>query len=164
MKLVSVFVKALMCRTLTFSVTLIFGFAMVSFINSFNKEPETYILLTEIFNLKKAGCGVDARPNPLILLVKVDEHRRITLNLENSGSLADLKPLKEKLLNVFQEREYNGVYRDNSSEVEKQVIIQADKSIKYADVIQLIETLNKVGTNLIILDANNENCHPVGSA
>jgi biopolymer transport protein ExbD len=158
MKIVKAVFKALTYRALIFSLALASGFAAFYLNNRINREPETCVLPTEIFNRKKADCPDNGRPNPLVITIDIDQKRQIKLNWDDLGNLENTELLEGKLLSEFRLREMDGVFRDNGFEIEKQVVIRLDKSTKYADVVKLIRSLEKVGANPIVLDTNREFC------
>ena len=91
------------------------------------------------------------RPNPLTLVVKLDEDRNISLNYEKLGTINDLSALKNLLERVFKDREVSGVFRQGSNEVEKTVFIKAPFSVGFSDVKKIANTLKEVFTSPIYL-------------
>lgn len=99
------------------------------------------------------------KPNPLFLLVELRGDSKITLNNEEFGSFENILPLKEKLAQVFKEREEYGVFREGSNEVEKTVFIKAPLPVKFSDVIKLVQEVEKSGAVPIALQID-ENSVP----
>jgi biopolymer transport protein ExbD len=91
----------------------------------------------------------DVKPNPLFLLVQLDEKELITLNNEEWGSLSDLSPLTIKLKDIFHARAVNGVFREGTNEVEKTVYIKMPLSAKVADLIKIARALEGVAADPI---------------
>ncbi|MEP6850521.1 MAG: biopolymer transporter ExbD [Acidobacteriota bacterium] len=102
------------------------------------------------------------RPNPLILLAKLENEGKLSLNNEDMGmvsdhnrgpadvgTVGDISRLENKLRQVFKAREMNGVFREGTNEIEKTVFLQASKSTKYGDFIKLVEAVKGSGAEPI---------------
>jgi hypothetical protein len=63
------------------------------------------------------------KPNPLFLVVTVTEDGDVSLNNQQTGTLADSEPLTKRLQQIFREREVNGVFREGTNEIERSVTI-----------------------------------------
>jgi len=96
---------------------------------------------------KKANEMV--RPNPLTLVAILERDGKLMLNREDMGTISDTKKLENMLVEVFKEREYNGVFREGTNEVEKTVFLKISKSSKYGDFIKLVEAVKGAGTQPI---------------
>src|SRR5687768_7240454 len=71
---------------------------------------------------------VDVKPNPLTLVVAINrDTKQVTLNNEPYGDVADTERLKNKLLEVFKERETQGVFREGTNEIEKTIFLKSPK-------------------------------------
>src|SRR5437773_1152249 len=72
------------------------------------------------------------RPNPLTLVVAINkDSKAITLNNDAFGDVNDTTKLKNKLIQIFKEREANGVFKESSpNEIEKTLFIKSPKSIR----------------------------------
>jgi len=93
---------------------------------------------------------VIAKPNPLTLVVTVDKaDMSLQLNKEAMGNVSDPTPLINKLTAVFKERETNGVFREGTNEVEKTLFIKAPRSVKYGDVVKVIDAVKTAGAQPI---------------
>jgi len=58
--------------------------------------------------------------------------------------------LSNKLREIFKEREANGVFKENSpNEIEKTVFIKSPKSVRYGDVVKIIDAAKMVGASPI---------------
>jgi biopolymer transport protein ExbD len=101
-----------------------------------------------------------ARPNPLMLVVTVTPDLKLKLNQEDYGSVNDLDPLSTKLSEVFRERKENFAIKPGlekrsdlplDERVEKTLIIRANRSIRYGDVIKVIDAVKGAGAFPIVL-------------
>ncbi len=86
------------------------------------------------------------RPNPLTLVVSIDKSGALRLNNESMGDVTKTQTLIDKLSNIFKDREAKGVFREGTNEVEKTVFIKASRSLKYGDVVKVIDALKLAGT------------------
>lgn len=85
----------------------------------------------------------DVRPNPLTLVVAINKDTKaITLNTLPVGNVSDTEALTGKLLEVFKDREIN-------LEVEKTVFIKSPTSVRYGDVVKLIDAVKMAGAQPI---------------
>lgn len=89
------------------------------------------------------------RPNPLTLVVSVDNNLRITLNNESMGDVSDTSTLSNKLTQVFKDRESNGTFREGTNEVEKTIFMKAPRSVKYGEVVKVIDAAKAAGAQPI---------------
>lgn len=93
---------------------------------------------------------VVAKPNPLTLVVAVNKSdMKITLNNDAVGDVSDASGLTNKLSQIFKDRENNGVFREGSNEVEKTVFIKSPRSVKYGDVVKIIDAVKIAGAQPI---------------
>jgi biopolymer transport protein ExbD len=93
---------------------------------------------------------VDVKPNPLTLVVAINrETRGVTLNNENAGNVDDPTALTGKLSEIFKQRENNGVFRENSNEIEKTIFIKSPTSVRYGDVVKVIDAAKMAGAQPI---------------
>jgi biopolymer transport protein ExbD len=98
----------------------------------------------------KEQQDVNVKPNPLTLVVAINkETRGITLNNEPFGDVTDTDPLNTKLRELFKDRENNGVLREGTNEVEKTIFIKSPKSVRYGDVIRVIDAAKAAGATPI---------------
>ena len=92
--------------------------------------------------------NANIKPNPLTLVVGINrETRAVTLNNEPFGDVTDTEKLSNRLREIFKERENNGVFREGTNEVEKTVFIKSPRSVKYGDVIKVIDAAKMVGAS-----------------
>jgi len=98
----------------------------------------------------KEQQNVNVKPNPLTLVVSISkETRAITLNNEPFGDVSDTDKLKNRLAEIFKERENNGVFREGTNEVEKTIFLKSPKSVKYGDVVKVIDAAKDAGASPI---------------
>lgn len=90
------------------------------------------------------------RPNPLTLVVTVDKSNLgIKLNNEEMGNVTDTSALTTRLTDVFKQRESEGTFREGTNEVEKTIFIKAPRSLKYGDVVKVIDAVKTAGAQPI---------------
>ena len=84
--------------------------------------------------------NLDVKPNPLTLVVAINKDTKaVTLNNEPAGDVSDATLLTTKLDEIFKQRDTNGVFRDGTNEVEKTVFIKSPTSVRYGDVVKIID-------------------------
>jgi biopolymer transport protein TolR len=82
----------------------------------------------------------EVKPNPLTLVVAINKDTKaITLNNEAAGDVSDAAALTGKLEEIFKTRETNGVFREGTNEVEKTIFIKSPTSVRYGDVVKVID-------------------------
>jgi len=86
------------------------------------------------------------RPNPLTLVVSIDKSGALRLNNESMGDVTQTETLIDNLRKIFKDREAKGVLREGTNEVETTVFIKASRSLKYGDVVKVIDALKLAGT------------------
>lgn len=98
-----------------------------------------------------------------LIVVSADGDRRLKLNSEDAGTLADPGSLEARLIRVFREREEYLAFkpgmerRDDlplSERIEKTVIIQPSPSLTYGEVAGLIDGIKKTGARPIALQVS----------
>lgn len=92
---------------------------------------------------------LDVKPNPLTLVVNISRDRVLALNNEPSGTVDEPDVLTNRLKGIFKERSDNGVFRENSNEIEKTLFIKAPKTVKYGDVVRVIDAVKIAGAEPI---------------
>jgi biopolymer transport protein ExbD len=91
---------------------------------------------------KDEDKNVILKPNPNTLIVFINrEGAKLRLNQDDIGDVSDTAPLTAKLADLFKDRESRGVLREGTNEVEKTVFIKAPKSVKYGDVVKVIDAV-----------------------
>jgi len=77
---------------------------------------------------------LNKQPNPLLLVVEIDESGRLSLNKIETGTISDPDNLIEKIEVIFEDREKAG-------HNEREVIIDPQGNVKSEDLEKLIESL-----------------------
>ena len=99
--------------------------------------------------------NLDVKPNPLTLVIGINSATKgVTLNNEAAGDVSDASALTAKLQEIFKQRENNGVFRENSNEIEKTVFIKSPKSMRYGDVVKVIDAAKLAGASPIGLQVD----------
>ncbi len=94
--------------------------------------------------------NVNVKPNPLTLVVAINkETKGITLNNNPFGDVSDTDTLKNELTKIFKDRENNGVFREGTNEVEKTIFLKSPKSVRYGDVVKVIDAAKAAGASPI---------------
>ncbi len=93
---------------------------------------------------------VTPKPNPLTLVVGINNSdKKVTLNNEAAGDVSNAGDLTTRLTNIFKEREAGGVFREGTNEVEKTVFIKSPRSMKYGEVVRVIDAVKQAGAQPI---------------
>ncbi len=85
--------------------------------------------------------------NNLTLQVAIFPDFKVQLNTKDMGSVNDLGTLSATLAQTFKERERMGTVKFGTNEIEKTVFIKAPKSIKYGEVVKVIDAVKSAGAN-----------------
>lgn len=94
--------------------------------------------------------NIDVKPNPLTLVVAINaQTKAVTLNNEAAGDVSDASALTTKLADQFKIRETNGTFREGTNEVEKTIFIKSPTSVKYGDVVKVIDAAKMAGASPI---------------
>jgi len=106
-------------------------------------------------------------PNPDTLVVTIKQDRTLMLNsLTDMGSVNDTTKLSTSLVDLFQKRLQNHVYRieardrvdlPDSARIEKTVFIKAPRSIPYAEVVRVLDGIKGAGAGPIGLQIDGLN-------
>jgi biopolymer transport protein ExbD len=106
-------------------------------------------------------------PNDKTLVVTINQDRTLMLNkLSGMGSVSDASKLSSTLVVLFQKRLQNHVYRDElrdradlpeDARIEKTVFIKAPRSLPYADVVRILDSLKGAGASPIGLQIDDLN-------
>lgn len=98
---------------------------------------------------------VQAKPNPLTLVVAIDKGTLgVTLNQEAAGDVSDTTLLTNKLSEIFKTRENNLVFREGTNEVEKTVFVKAPRSVRYGNVVRVIDAVKLAGSDRVGLQVD----------
>ncbi len=91
-----------------------------------------------------------AKPNPLTLVVAINKaDKKITLNNEPIGDVTNTAELTSRLTAIFKDREAQGAFREGTNEVEKTLFIKSPRSIKYGEVVRVIDAVKQSGAQPI---------------
>lgn len=93
--------------------------------------------------------GENVRPDPLTLVVGLDNDGALRLNNDPMGSASNTGPLSAKLSEIFKERENNGIFRIGTNEVEKTVFIDAPPQVNAADLRKVLKAIRDAGASPI---------------
>ena len=88
-------------------------------------------------------------PNPLTLVVTIDNGLKLRLNKDDIGDTSDTSNLTAQLAQLFKDRENQGTFREGTNEVEKTVFIKAPRSVKYGEVVKVIDAVKVAGAQPI---------------
>lgn len=91
------------------------------------------------------------KPNPLTLVVQLENNGFIAINNEPHGSMGDLQKLSDKLKQIFQARRDSGVFRNGSNEIESTVTLKVSQMRLFSDVEKLADSIRKAGSDRIML-------------
>ncbi len=103
------------------------------------------------------------KPNPLTLVVAIDSGLQLKLNQDNMGSVNDTGPLAQKLTRVFQDRKTQRAYKvgmetrtdlTEDERIEKTVFVKAPRSLRYGDVVKVIDAIKGSGANPVGLQVD----------
>lgn len=94
--------------------------------------------------------NLEVKPNPLTLVVAINGATKgITLNNQAAGDVSDATALTTQLQGIFKEREANGVFREGTNEIEKTIFIKSPTSVRYGDVVKVIDAAKMAGASPI---------------
>ena len=103
------------------------------------------------------------KPNPLTLVVSVAADLSIKLNADSMGSVNDVAPLAQRLALVFAQRKDQRAYKigmENRTDlkeedrIEKTVFVKAPRSLRYGDVVKVIDAIKGAGANPVGLQVD----------
>jgi biopolymer transport protein ExbD len=103
------------------------------------------------------------KPNPLTLVVSISTDLQLKLNQDNMGSVNDTAPLSQRLVQLFQQRKETRAYKigmetrtdvPESERIEKTVFVKAPRSVKYGDVVKVIDAIKGAGANPVGLQVD----------
>jgi biopolymer transport protein ExbD len=87
------------------------------------------------------------KPNPLTLVVSVANDLKLKLNQDDMGSVNDTAPLSQRLTALFQQRKEQNAFRPGTTEVERTVFVKAPRSLRYGEVVKVIDAIKGSGAN-----------------
>jgi biopolymer transport protein ExbD len=101
---------------------------------------------------------VPIKPNPLTLVVSIEQDLSLKLNQDSVGATNDTGPLSTRLAATFQERRANRSYEPGKENrldlpeeerIAKAVFVKAPRSLKYVEVVKVIDAIKGAGGNPI---------------
>jgi biopolymer transport protein ExbD len=102
----------------------------------------------------------DYKPDPLTLVVSIAKDLKLKLNQEPMGDATSPSTLEQKLTRIFQQRKELRDYKPGlekrsdlpeDERVEKTIVVKAQRSTRYGDVVRLIDAIKGAGANPIVL-------------
>jgi biopolymer transport protein ExbD len=94
------------------------------------------------------------KPNPLTLVVTIGSDLSTKLNQDDIGSVNDTGPLSSRLAGLFEQRKQTGAFRPGTQEVERTVFVKAPRSLKYGEVVKVIDAIKGAGANPVGLQVD----------
>lgn len=103
------------------------------------------------------------KPNPLTLVVTISNDLQLKLNADSIGSVNDTSPLSQRLAQLFQQRKETRAYRPGmetradvpeADRIEKTVFVKAPRSLKYGDVVKVIDAIKGAGASPVGLQVD----------
>ena len=103
------------------------------------------------------------KPNPLTLVVSIGNDLQLKLNQDNMGSVNDTSQLSQRLAQLFQQRKEQRAYKPGmetrtdlpeSDRLEKTVFVKAPRSLKYGDVVKVIDAIKGAGASPVGLQVD----------
>src|SRR3982750_2427940 len=94
------------------------------------------------------------KPNPLTLVVTIANDLKLKLNQDDMGSVNDTGALSQRLAGLFAQRKEQRAYKPGTEEVEKTVFVKAPRSLKYGDVVKVIDAIKGAGANPVGLQVD----------
>jgi len=103
------------------------------------------------------------KPNPLTLVVTISNDMQLKLNQDSMGSVNDTTALSQKLIQVFQQRKEQRAYKPGmesqtnlpeDQRIEKTVFVKAPRSLKYGEVVKVIDAIKGAGATPVGLQVD----------
>ena len=103
------------------------------------------------------------KPNPLTLVVSISTDLQPKLNADTIGSVNDTAPLSQRLAQLFQQRKETRAYKPgmetrtdlpDADRIEKTVFVKAPRSLKYGDVVKVIDAIKGAGASPVGLQVD----------
>ncbi|MBD0327613.1 MAG: biopolymer transporter ExbD [Pyrinomonadaceae bacterium] len=89
----------------------------------------------------------DVVPIDSMLRVDILNDLRLELNGQEMGSVNDTRALSSKLAEVFQKCTEAGTVKFGTSRIEKTVYIKAPRSVRYGEVVKVIDGIKGAGAD-----------------
>jgi len=102
------------------------------------------------------------KPNPLTLVVTIGQDLQLKLNQDVMGSVNDPSALAAKLQQTFELRKSMRAYKvgmetsnlPEDQKIEKTVFVKAPRSLKYGDVVKVIDAIKGAGASPVGLQVD----------
>jgi biopolymer transport protein ExbD len=94
------------------------------------------------------------KPNPLTLVVTISNDLKLKLNQDEMGSVNDTAPIGTRLAGLFEQRKRERAFRPGTEDVEKTVFVKAPRSLKYGEVVKVIDAIKGAGANPVGLQVD----------
>ena len=103
------------------------------------------------------------KPNPLPLVVSIGNDLQLKLNQDSAGSVNDTAVLSQRLRQVFQQRKEQRAYKvgmetrtdlPEEDRIEKTVFIKAPRTLRYEEVVKVIDAIKGAGANPVGLQVD----------
>ena len=103
------------------------------------------------------------KPNPLTLVVSIAPDLSIKLNQDSLGSVNDPSLLAQKLALTFAQRKEQRAYKigmetrtdlKDEERIEKTVFVKAPRSLRYGEVVKVIDAIKGAGANPVGLQVD----------
>lgn len=103
------------------------------------------------------------KPNPLTLVVSIGNDLQLRLNQDGAGSVNDTAVLSQRLRQVFQQRKEQRAYKvgmetrtdvPEEERIEKTVFIKAPRTLRYEEVVKVIDAIKGAGANPVGLQVD----------
>ena len=103
------------------------------------------------------------KPNPLTLVVSIGGDLQLKLNQEDVGSVNDTSMLSQRLASVFRQRREQRAYKPGmetrtdlpeDERLERTVFVKAPRSMKYGDVVKVIDAIKGAGASPVGLQVD----------
>ena len=103
------------------------------------------------------------KPNPLTLVVSIGNDLQLKLNQDAMGSVNDTAVLSQRLRQVFLQRKEQRAYKvgmetrtdvPEEDRIEKTVFIKAPRTLRYEEVVKVIDAIKGAGANPVGLQVD----------
>ena len=103
------------------------------------------------------------KPNPLTLVVSIGSDLQLKLNQDSVGSVNDTSQLSQRLAQLFRQRKEQRAYKpgmetrtdlSEDERLEKTVFVKAPRSLKYGDVVKVIDAIKGAGASPVGLQVD----------
>lgn len=103
------------------------------------------------------------KPNPLTLVVSIAPDMQLKLNQDAMGSVNETTSLSMRLAQVFAQRKEQRAYKPGmetrsdlpeDERIEKTVFVKAPRSLRYGDVVKVIDAIKGAGANPVGLQVD----------